>query len=438
MSEIESTTCGVSGTLTIFVHRAKELINVKKLDKQSPFVILRVGHMTCRSKVCFRGGQKPEWSFLAKFQITPEIKPVLDIDCFHETKKAPKFIGKVKLNFKTALYANEDDGDDKWVELQNGVEYAGKVYLEMSFKLGDSNEAEMMGADQFGNSFTTNGYANTLDRFGEKGILDDIQSINLENPEGRAANVSVGVMKNNRANYQHGVITSEPEINDYLTSKNTYNTNQRSNVGSAQTSYNSRHKNQTITSADMPDNIYDYEASKNTMSYGFNSNIKEHTSPSATADNYSSEPLFAKLKELKGKMFNFKNGQSNNNAINNGINDDNNDHEEYNKMNDYNRNFLSNSKSSKNSQLSKEQMNFQILEKAIAGDGLNFESSVNSEAFDHFNINDDIPPLPSAKIIEGNQMGGRIESARLFSKSRVPSQPMKPIFNMSRRPPPPS
>ena len=83
-------------------------------------------------------------------------------------------------------------------------------------------------------------------------------------------------------------------------------------------------------------------------------------------------------------------------------------------------------------------MNFQILEKAIAGDGLNFESSVNSEAFDHFNINDDIPPLPSAKIIEGNQMGGRIESARLFSKSRVPSQPMKPIFNMSRRPPPPS
>ena len=206
MSDIETATCGVSGTLTIFVHRAKELINVKKLDKQSPFVILRVGHMTCRSKVCFRGGQKPEWSFLAKFQITPEIKPILDIDCFHETTKAPKFIGKTKINFKTALYANEDDGDDKWVELQNGVEYAGKIYLEMSFKLGGSNKVEMMGADQFGNSFTTSGYANTLDRFGEKDILNDIQSIDLDNLDARLADVPVSTMRNNRANYQHGVI----------------------------------------------------------------------------------------------------------------------------------------------------------------------------------------------------------------------------------------
>lgn len=425
MMEGESSNCGVSGTLTIFVHRAKELINVKKLDKQSPFVILRVGHMTCRSKVCFRGGQKPEWSFLAKFQITPEIKPVLDIDCFHETKKAPRFVGKAKLNFKTALYANEEDGDDQWVEIYNGVEYAGKIYLEMSFKLGNTHESEMMGADHFGNSFATNGYANTLERFENKGVLNDIQSVDLDNLEGKVADVPVSIMRNNRVNYQHGVITSEPEINDYLSSKNTYYSSNKYKGRNEEMSYNSKQSSNVITAGDMMNSINDYEIPDNVMSFN---NVKEAV---PTSDNYSSEPLFAKLKELKGKMFNFKNGQGNSNAINNGSQEDH--HEENMHMHDH----LSNSKSSKNSQLSKEQMNFQILEKAIAGDGINYESSVTSEAFDRFNVNDDIPPLPSAKIIEENQMGGRIESARLFSKSRVPSQPMKPIFNMTRRPPPP-
>ncbi len=160
----------------------------------------------------------------------------------------------------------------------------------------------MMGADQFGILLQQMDMLIHQTDLGEKGILDDIQSINLEAPEGRAANVSVGVMKNNRANYQHGVITSEPEINDYLTSKNTYNTNQQL-AQEVRGRLITADKNQTITLQICLIAFMITEASKNTMSYGFNSNIKEHTSPSATADNYSSEPLFAKLKELKGKMF---------------------------------------------------------------------------------------------------------------------------------------
>lgn len=448
MSEFESANSGVTGTLTIFVHRAKELINVKKLDKQSPFVVLRVGHMTCRSKVCFRGGQKPEWSFVAKFQISPEIKPILEIDCFHETKNAPKFIGKSKVDFTTAIFANEDDGDDRWIELQNGVEYAGKIYLEMSFNLGSQNQNTVMGTDELGNSFTaahSDAIFNLAGRSND--ILDDIQSFtqsvgNREVPKFPSASTA---NENRNTNYQHGVVTSEPEINDFLNSKSVSPSNSSYSsykLGTSQGSSQKQNYKQSHYSQQQ------YNQSPEAGSYNAKNNPYEAV-PLST-DSSSSEPLFAKLRELKGKMFTFKHQQGNNGASHYDIGDQNinvgedemfhgnNNNRNFNIDNDiHGNNRLSNSKSSKNSQLSKEQMDFQILEKAIAG-GVAFEQSVNNDTDRHFNINDDLPPLPSTKLVNNRyQMGERIDSNRTFSKSRVPSQPMKPIFDISRRPPPP-
>ncbi|KAL6930132.1 hypothetical protein ACO0SA_001539 [Hanseniaspora valbyensis] len=465
MSQFETANSGVTGTLTVFVHRAKELINVKKMDKQSPFVILRVGHMTCRSKVCFRGGQKPDWSFVAKFQITPEIKPLLDIDCFHETNNAPKFIGKTKVDFTSAIFANEEDGDDRWVELQNGSEYAGKIYLEMSFNLGTTNGNGMMGTDELGNSFSSNGYGDTFNQIYAKNndLLDDIQffSQSVSNREiPSLPNANTRGTNNYEGDYQHGVVTSEPEINNYLNNKSVTPSSSRPSsyqFGSSQDSLQRQQYKQAHSSQPQSNYAPAFDT-VNTRSNGNNqpSDIQPPSSTGSSAS--SSEPLFAKLRELKGKMFTFKNQQGYNGATNQDSDDRhmnfggdnkfnmNNDNRDFYMDHDSNgNNNMSNSKSSKNSQLSKEQMDFQILEKVIGG-GVPFEQSTNSEMNDHFNVHDDLPPLPNTKMINNNnynnnnnyQMGGRIESTRTFSKSRVPSQPMKPIFNMSRRPPPPT
>ncbi|XBW38731.1 hypothetical protein QEN19_004318 [Hanseniaspora menglaensis] len=462
MSQVEKGNSGVTGVLTVFVHRGKELINVKKTDKQSPFVILRVGHMTCRSKICFRGGQKPEWSFVAKFQVTPEIKSTLEIDCFHETEKAPKFIGKSKVDFTSAVFANEEDGDDRWVDLYNGVEYAGKIYLEMSFRLGSTNGNSMMGSDEFGNSVTSNGMGNNLVYFqqNKNNVLDDIQSFDLSIRNREVPNFPTTTafgQNSQNINYHHGVVTSEPEINNYLSNESDPISNMGSSsnsTGSANKSFfNNQHQNSSyLQQRSNYSSEYNSLNSRNYIDNGHNNKIgvnspSNNVVSSTIGSSSSSEPLFAKLRELKGKMFTFKNPQGAADKIDRADNfndirgdEKNNDHREnrrHNMDNVHNiNNNLSNSKSSKNSQLSREQLDFQILEKAIAG-GLPYEQSTNNKNTEYFNINDNLPPLPDNKVINNNNnyMGARIESTRTFSKSRITSQPMMPMYNKSRKPP---
>lgn len=50
---------GANGRLDVYVSKAKDLPNLRKLDKQDPFVKLRVAHLTEISPVIYRGGQTP-------------------------------------------------------------------------------------------------------------------------------------------------------------------------------------------------------------------------------------------------------------------------------------------------------------------------------------------------------------------------------------------
>lgn len=126
------------GTLVIIVCRAKHLPNRRKLDKQSPYVTLRMGTLAKKTPSQFRGGQTPEWLHEIRFDISKGKKPIVRVDVLDETKNEPTAIGNCEIDcsvvFRDPL--NNHDGRyiyDRWHDLKlNGVR-AGMIYLEMTF-----------------------------------------------------------------------------------------------------------------------------------------------------------------------------------------------------------------------------------------------------------------------------------------------------------------
>lgn len=126
------------GILVIMVVRAKHLPNRRKLDKQSPYVVIRLGTTAKKTKSDFRAGQTPEWTHELRFEIAREKKPLLKIDLLDETKGDPTPIGSCEIDASQVFsdLGNKRDGKyilDKWYDLAFQGKRAGMLYLEMTF-----------------------------------------------------------------------------------------------------------------------------------------------------------------------------------------------------------------------------------------------------------------------------------------------------------------
>ncbi|CAR65797.1 DEHA2E09614p [Debaryomyces hansenii CBS767] len=126
------------GTLVIIVCRAKHLPNRRKLDKQSPYVTLRIGTTAKKTSSHFRAGQTPEWTHEIRFELTRDRRPIMKLDVLDETKNDPTPIGTVDIDCSTVFANpnNEKDGKyifDKWHDLTLNGRRAGMIYLEMTF-----------------------------------------------------------------------------------------------------------------------------------------------------------------------------------------------------------------------------------------------------------------------------------------------------------------
>ncbi|CCH43572.1 hypothetical protein BN7_3125 [Wickerhamomyces ciferrii] len=124
---------GNTGTLIIVVSRARDLPNRRKMEKQSPYCLLRISNLTDKTKVDIRGGQNPRWDSEFRFNITPEVQPILKLSVLDETKKAPVLVSEGEVDFTPVFYSSVKEGFDLWHQLKAGHKDAGEIYLEMTF-----------------------------------------------------------------------------------------------------------------------------------------------------------------------------------------------------------------------------------------------------------------------------------------------------------------
>ena len=128
-----------NGFLVIMVCRAKHLPNRRKLDKQSPYVVLRINTTAKKTPSHFRAGQTPEWTFEIRFKLGRERKPIMRLDVLDETKRDPTPIGGTEIDCLRVFLdpENRQDGGkyiwDSWHDLKFRNKPAGKIYLEMTF-----------------------------------------------------------------------------------------------------------------------------------------------------------------------------------------------------------------------------------------------------------------------------------------------------------------
>lgn len=136
MSEYPET---AEGTLVVMVCRAKHLPNRRKLDKQSPYALLRINLVAKKTSAVFRGGQTPEWAQEIRFQLTRDRRPIMKLDVLDETKNDPTPIGGMEFDCARVFRdpANlQDSGKyilDGWYDLALHDKPAGRIYLEMTF-----------------------------------------------------------------------------------------------------------------------------------------------------------------------------------------------------------------------------------------------------------------------------------------------------------------
>ncbi|AQZ13931.1 INN1 (YNL152W) [Zygosaccharomyces parabailii] len=126
---------GNQGTLCVYVSKAKDLPNLTKLDKQNVMLRLRIAHMTRESDTLFRAGQNPVFNYLEKYSITPEVKPVMQVEAYCDRrKKPPLLIGRCEVDLLNGIRADPKEGYCSWYELKRERnEFAGTIFIELSF-----------------------------------------------------------------------------------------------------------------------------------------------------------------------------------------------------------------------------------------------------------------------------------------------------------------
>lgn len=83
---------GNQGTLSVYVSKAKDLPNLDKLDKQDVLLRLRIAHMTRESDTIIRAGQTPIFKYYEKFEITPELRPLMYVEIYSDRRKKHPFL----------------------------------------------------------------------------------------------------------------------------------------------------------------------------------------------------------------------------------------------------------------------------------------------------------------------------------------------------------
>lgn len=126
---------GNQGTLCVYVSKARDLPNLSKLDKQNVMLRLRIAHMTRESNTLLRAGQNPVFKYLERFEITPEVRPAMQVEVYCDRrKKAPILIGRCDVDLLNGIRADPKEGYCSWYELRRERnEFAGTVFIELTF-----------------------------------------------------------------------------------------------------------------------------------------------------------------------------------------------------------------------------------------------------------------------------------------------------------------
>lgn len=129
---------GNQGTLCVFVSKARDLPNLIKLDKQNVMLRLRIAHMTRESNTLFRAGQNPVFNYLEKYLITPDVRPIMQVEAYCDRrKKPPILIGRCEVDLLNGIRADPKEGYCCWYELKRDRnEFAGTVFIELTFNPG--------------------------------------------------------------------------------------------------------------------------------------------------------------------------------------------------------------------------------------------------------------------------------------------------------------
>ncbi|KAJ7179796.1 C2 domain-containing protein [Mycena crocata] len=144
------------GTLIVVILKANHLPNKRHIGKQDPYCLVAVNGEKQRTKVIKRGGQHPEWDEEIRFTLyeddaevlsngpdgnPPPLPPkdgkknikggkVMKLSCFADDPREPDLIGQADVDLTEVLTKGETD---EWFTLMNKDEFAGKVYLELTF-----------------------------------------------------------------------------------------------------------------------------------------------------------------------------------------------------------------------------------------------------------------------------------------------------------------
>lgn len=122
-----------NNTLVVVVTKAHGLRNVLKMDKQSPFITIRIQDQEESTKVVSRGGQTPTFNDELWFNLDGIEERTLYINAYHQKKNDAKLICCGEVDYSTALKRSTSEGFDGWFTLYWEGREAGKVYLEMTY-----------------------------------------------------------------------------------------------------------------------------------------------------------------------------------------------------------------------------------------------------------------------------------------------------------------
>ena len=122
-----------SNHLVIVVAKAHGLRNVLKMDKQSPYLTIRIQEQEESTPVQPRAGQTPTFNSELWFKLDGIKERTMSINVYHQKKNDSKFICSTEVDFSTALKRSTAEGYDGWFDLFYEGREAGKVYLEMSY-----------------------------------------------------------------------------------------------------------------------------------------------------------------------------------------------------------------------------------------------------------------------------------------------------------------
>ncbi|AWU78229.1 uncharacterized protein C5L36_0E02910 [Pichia kudriavzevii] len=120
-------------TLVVVVTKAHGLRNVLKMDKQSPFITMRIQNQEESTKVVPRGGQNPGFNDDLWFNLDGVEDKTLYINAYHQKKNDAKLIASGEVDFTPALKKSIEEGYDGWFDVYWEGKEAGKLYLEITY-----------------------------------------------------------------------------------------------------------------------------------------------------------------------------------------------------------------------------------------------------------------------------------------------------------------